>query len=30
MPKVIAETKGRADGKAVSGVVAALLKEKAS
>lgn len=30
MPKVIAETKGRADGKAVSGVVAALLKEQAS
>ena len=29
MPKVIAETKGRADGKAVSGVVAALLKEQA-
>jgi uncharacterized protein len=27
MPKVIAETKGRADGKMVSGVVAALLKE---
>jgi uncharacterized protein len=30
MPKVIAETKGRADGKAVSGVVVALLKERAS
>jgi uncharacterized protein YqeY len=30
MPMVIAETKGRADGKAVSGVVAALLKERAS
>jgi len=30
MPKVIAETKGRADGKIVSGVVAALLKERAS
>jgi len=30
MPRVIAETKGRADGKAVSGVVAALLREKAS
>jgi uncharacterized protein YqeY len=30
MPKVIAETKGRADGKAVSGVVTALLKERAS
>jgi len=30
MPKVIAETKGRADGKVVSGVVAALLKERAS
>jgi uncharacterized protein len=30
MPKIIAETKGRADGKAVSGVVVALLKEKAS
>jgi uncharacterized protein YqeY len=30
MPKVIAETKGRADGKLVSGVVAALLKERAS
>ncbi|OLC50840.1 MAG: hypothetical protein AUH67_00970 [Chloroflexi bacterium 13_1_40CM_4_69_19] len=27
MPKVIAETKGRADGKVVSGVVGALLKE---
>jgi uncharacterized protein YqeY len=30
MPKVVAETKGRADGKVVSGVVAALLKERAS
>ena len=30
MPKVIAETKGRADGRMVSGVVAALLKERAS
>jgi uncharacterized protein YqeY len=30
MPKVIAETKGRADGKVVAGVVAALLKERAS
>ena len=30
MPKVVAETKGRADGKIVSGVVAALLKERAS
>jgi hypothetical protein len=30
MPKVIAETKGRADGKVVSGVVGALLKETAS
>ena len=30
MPKVIAETKGRADGKVVSGLVAALLKERAS
>ena len=30
MPKVIAETKGRADGKVVSGVVAAVLKERAS
>src|SRR6059058_2344471 len=30
MPKVIAETKGRADGKVVSGVVAALLRERAS
>src|SRR5205807_8922840 len=30
MPKVIAETKGRADGKVVSGVVGALLKERAS
>jgi hypothetical protein len=30
MPKVIAETKGRADGKVVSGVVAALLKKRAS
>jgi uncharacterized protein YqeY len=30
MPKVIAETKGRADGKVVSGVVSALLKERAS
>ncbi len=30
MPKVIAETKGRADGKVVSGVVAALLKERTS
>ncbi len=30
MPKVIAETKGRADGKLVSGVVSALLKERAS
>jgi uncharacterized protein len=30
MPKVIAETKGRADGKMVSGVVAALLKEHSS
>src|SRR5213079_1749453 len=30
MPKVIAETKGRADGKIVSGVVASLLKERAS
>jgi uncharacterized protein YqeY len=30
MPKVIAETKGRADGKVVSGVVAALLREQTS
>ena len=30
MPKVIAETKGRADGRIVSGVVNALLKERAS
>jgi len=30
MPKVMAETKGRADGKVVSGVVATLLKERAS
>lgn len=30
MPKVIAETKGRADGKVVSGVVGAMLKERAS
>ena len=30
MPRVIAETKGRADGKMVSGVVGALLKERAS
>ena len=30
MPKVITETKGRADGKVVSGLVAALLKERAS
>jgi uncharacterized protein len=30
MPKVIAETKGRADGKVVSGVVGALLKEGAA
>ena len=30
MPKVIAETKGRADGKVVAGVVATLLKERAS
>ena len=30
MPKVIAETKGRADGKIVSGVVNALLKERVS
>jgi len=30
MPKVIAETKGRADGKLVSGVVSALLRERAS
>jgi len=30
MPKVVAETKGRADGKVVSGLVAALLKERAS
>jgi uncharacterized protein len=30
MPKVIAETKGRADGKVVSGVVGALLKEAAA
>jgi uncharacterized protein YqeY len=30
MPKVIAETKGRADGKTVSGVVAALLRERQS
>ena len=30
MPKVIAETKGRADGKIVSGVVNALLREQAS
>jgi uncharacterized protein YqeY len=30
MPKVVAETKGRADGKVVSGVVASLLKERAS
>ena len=30
MPRVIAETKGRADGKIVSGVVSALLREQAS
>ena len=30
MPKVIAETKGRADGKVVSGVVDAMLRERAS
>ena len=30
MPRVIAETKGRADGKVVSGVVGALLKEGAA
>jgi len=30
MPKVVAETKGRADGKIVSGVVTTLLKERAS
>ena len=30
MPKVIAATKGRADGKVVSGVVGALLKESAA
>jgi uncharacterized protein YqeY len=30
MPKVIAETKGLADGKVVSGVVASLLRERAS
>jgi uncharacterized protein YqeY len=30
MPKVIAETKGRADGKVVAGVVGAMLKERAS
>ena len=30
MPKVIAETKGRADGKVVSGVVGALLREGAA
>jgi len=30
MPKVIAETKGRADGKVVSGVVGPLLKEGAA
>ena len=30
MPKVIAETKGRADGKVVSGVVGAMLRERAS
>ena len=30
MPKVLAETKDRADGKQVAGIVQALLKEKAS
>jgi hypothetical protein len=30
MPRVIAETKGRADGKVVSGVVSGLLREKTS
>ncbi|HKC90319.1 MAG TPA: GatB/YqeY domain-containing protein [Candidatus Limnocylindria bacterium] len=30
MPKVVAETKGRSDGKVVSGIVTALLKERAS
>lgn len=30
MPKVIAETKGRADGKVVSGVVGAMLRERTS
>jgi hypothetical protein len=30
MPKVIAETKGRADGKAVSAIVGALLREGAA
>ncbi len=30
MPKVIAETRGRADGKVVAGVVGALLEERAS
>jgi uncharacterized protein YqeY len=30
MPKVIAETKGRADGKVVSGVVNTMLRERAS
>jgi uncharacterized protein YqeY len=30
MPKVMAETKGRADGKTVSGIVAAMLKERVS
>ena len=30
MPKVIAETKGRADGQMVSGVVTTLLRERAS
>ena len=30
MPRVIAETKGRADGKIVSGVVSALLREQTS
>jgi uncharacterized protein YqeY len=29
MPKVLAETKDRADGKQVAGIVQALLKEKA-
>jgi uncharacterized protein YqeY len=29
MPKVLAETKDRADGKKVAGLVSAMLKEKA-